>query len=292
MMPDRPEARVSLEDLLRLKRAERPAPEFWARFEQELRVKQLAAIVEKKPWWQVNLKGSLPKVFGRFSRLPIPLGATAVLALTFVIVRESQSVSSLRHSQTVDTITPALPGGVNDPYVDSFALGTTDRTSVDVAEPATSVAVEAPEARVSAGAPVLSGPQSVRATHPWMGDTVASVGGESVELSPSARSIAANLAAAQDADPALGQMLDARLGFESRVSNGPATEPLSQVTSPTESRRARLAAYVTAASLSYGDGSASADRVRGRSSNRINERELYDGVSRLGVGGDRLTLKF
>ena len=36
---------VSLEDLLRLKRAERPAPEFWVQFERELRAKQLAALV-------------------------------------------------------------------------------------------------------------------------------------------------------------------------------------------------------------------------------------------------------
>ena len=43
--------KVSLGELLRLKRAERPEPEFWARFEQDLRAKHLAAIVEKRPWW-------------------------------------------------------------------------------------------------------------------------------------------------------------------------------------------------------------------------------------------------
>lgn len=289
MMPDRPEARISLEDLLRLKRAERPAPEFWTRFEQELRVKQLAAIVEKKPWWQFN--GGFPKVLGRFSRLPVPLGATAVLALTFVIVRESQTVSSLRSPQTVDTMVSALPGSVSDPYADHFVRGSTDSASAQSAPVVSPDVAELSEVRVDAGSPAVAEGQSVRATHPWMGDSVAVSGLDANELSPSARSIAANLAAAQDADPALAQVLDARLGFDARASS-PTTEPLSQVTSPTESRRARLAAYVTAASLSYGDGSASADRVRGRISNRINERELYDGVTRLGVGGDRLTLKF
>ena len=34
---------VTLEDLLRLKRAERPAAEFWVRFDRELRAKQEAA---------------------------------------------------------------------------------------------------------------------------------------------------------------------------------------------------------------------------------------------------------
>ena len=43
---------VSVEDLLRLKRAERPPDSFWADFDRQLRAKQLAALVEKRPWWQ------------------------------------------------------------------------------------------------------------------------------------------------------------------------------------------------------------------------------------------------
>ena len=38
---------VSLEDLLRLKRAERPPESYWADFDRQLRAKQLAALVEK-----------------------------------------------------------------------------------------------------------------------------------------------------------------------------------------------------------------------------------------------------
>ena len=78
---------VSLEDLLRLKRAERPAPEFWTQFERELRAKQLAALVTKRPWWQ-----TLPaRALAGLSRYHLPLGATAVLALTFLSVREYQT---------------------------------------------------------------------------------------------------------------------------------------------------------------------------------------------------------
>ena len=43
---------VSLEDLLRLKRAERPPAEFWQDFDRQLRAKQLAALVQSRPWWQ------------------------------------------------------------------------------------------------------------------------------------------------------------------------------------------------------------------------------------------------
>ena len=44
-------SKVTIEDLLRLKRAERPGPEFWVNFEQELRQKQLTALVQKRRWW-------------------------------------------------------------------------------------------------------------------------------------------------------------------------------------------------------------------------------------------------
>lgn len=41
----------TIEDLLRLKRAERPDDAFWHEFDAGLRRKQLAAIVEPRPWW-------------------------------------------------------------------------------------------------------------------------------------------------------------------------------------------------------------------------------------------------
>ena len=43
---------ITLEDIIRLKRAERPPPQFWAQFDRELRAKQLAALMEKRPWWR------------------------------------------------------------------------------------------------------------------------------------------------------------------------------------------------------------------------------------------------
>jgi hypothetical protein len=75
--------KVSLEELLRLKRAERPDPEFWSRFEQDLRAKQLAAIVEPRPWW-IALR--LPQAARALARFQVPAGAAAVIALSFVVV--------------------------------------------------------------------------------------------------------------------------------------------------------------------------------------------------------------
>ena len=77
----RPQPKVSLEDLLRLKRAERPEPEFWAKFEDQLRRKQLAAIVDKRPWWRRLSAASI-------ARISVPVGATAVVAFTLVTVAD------------------------------------------------------------------------------------------------------------------------------------------------------------------------------------------------------------
>ena len=75
-------SRVTVEDLLHMKRTERPPPEFWAGFERELRQKQLAALVERKPWWH-----GTAAIFNRFAWLRLPVGATAVLAVTLVSIR-------------------------------------------------------------------------------------------------------------------------------------------------------------------------------------------------------------
>src|SRR2546423_14245188 len=69
---------VEIEDLLRLKRVERPPAEFWNEFDRALRAKQLAALVGRRPWWQ-----TLPRVLAGWRRAGIPIGATAVAALTF-----------------------------------------------------------------------------------------------------------------------------------------------------------------------------------------------------------------
>jgi hypothetical protein len=48
--PHNPPPKVTLEELLQLKRHERPAPEFWPRFEGELRSKMLRSFVQPEPW--------------------------------------------------------------------------------------------------------------------------------------------------------------------------------------------------------------------------------------------------
>lgn len=74
----------SLEDLLRLKRAERPSPEFWTRFDSELRQKQLSALMERRAWWQVWPQQLLQ------GRALMPASAAAMLAVAVVSFRLAQ----------------------------------------------------------------------------------------------------------------------------------------------------------------------------------------------------------
>jgi len=82
-----------VEDLLQVKRAERPPPEFWARFERELRQKQLAALVERRSWWH-----GPAAAFTHLGWLRLPVGAMAVLAVTVVSVRQYSPSSRTRGS--------------------------------------------------------------------------------------------------------------------------------------------------------------------------------------------------
>jgi hypothetical protein len=72
------EKKMTIEDLLRLKRAERPPTEFWAKFESEMRAKQLAAIVVRRPWWD-----RATPLLAFVNRRHLSFGAVAALALTW-----------------------------------------------------------------------------------------------------------------------------------------------------------------------------------------------------------------
>jgi hypothetical protein len=72
------EQKITVEDLIRLKRAERPPAEFWATFEAEIRAKQLSAIVSRRPWWS-----SFSRVFAVVNRHQLSFGSAAAVALAF-----------------------------------------------------------------------------------------------------------------------------------------------------------------------------------------------------------------
>lgn len=268
MSEHRPDRKITLEDLLRVKRAERPPADFWTQFERELRTRQLAAAVEKKRWWF-----ALPKAFAGLSRYQMPVGAAAVFVVTFLALREYREPG-------VETAIPSA----------SFTApaNLTQHRAVEDAERILELAVVeiAPEQTlrtVPAASAPLPTENNVSSMLPWTEGLIT----ERVErqLSPSERSIAANLAAAE---PELTRLLGGRstaIDLDQSVQR----EPLAELPTPRDQRRQRLFAYdpqlVSYSSMNQAEAP---ERV----ASRLDESELYDSVRRLSGGGDRLTLKF
>ena len=68
---------VKVEELLRLKRAERPGEVFWNTFDRELHQRMLQTLVKKDPWYVQVLRG----VSGRIAQTAAVGAAAAFLAL-------------------------------------------------------------------------------------------------------------------------------------------------------------------------------------------------------------------
>jgi hypothetical protein len=210
------------------------------------------------------------RAFAGFSRYHLPLGATAVLAITFLSVREYQTVTP------EGVVLPVLGGEVFE-------------TSASSAGSAATVAGPAEGAFLGGEVkPVAVASESAPSVSREVDDSVR-------EASPSARSIANNFAAVQSAESPFGgrSFLGSTVhGFESRAmpARQPVVDPLAQMKAPSDVRRARYLG--TALPASVGVKTATA-RSSERLASRIADERLYEtGPSRLGVGGDRLMVKF
>jgi hypothetical protein len=279
---------VTLEDILRLKRNERPPAEFWTQFDRELRAKQLAALVEKRPWWRTI---SLPRVFAGVRRFHLPLGAAAVLAVTVLSVREYHGPKSAAVARPV----PGPSSGVAE---------VVPTAGVAVAGPATravefvraEAAVPSPGAD-EPGAPDNAGPAlSSEATPsgnfaqmlPLVG-VAASPEESAVASSPSARLIAENFAALQADEPFVArQWQSPARGFETRVlpARAKPVEPLSQMKIPSGSRRSNLIASATLAATT------APVLASDRSARGLSDERLYETISRVNARGAGMLVKF
>ncbi len=307
-------SKPSLEALLRLKRAERPDDAFWSDFEIGMRQKQLAAIIEPKPWW---LGASL--VLRRFS-LPavvVTSGAAALLAL--MVVRSGSpvaepgfttaSVSSLSSvgdeiagSESLSlALSPAALSVAVDPLKEvapvvakveaPVLLAAVEPVASDAAVESSSQALESESsiwmvASADLSEPVVDGvsilpePFEVAARNfanaSWQNERVAVQGEDFVDLT-----------AIQDA---------ASFAFNSSVigklNEAPAESVIPAAVAPASgSRFERLLANDTSKVAATSSGTL--EQVRDRVLHHLaRDEELYASVSRLGVGGDRLSLRF
>lgn len=267
-------SKVTIEALLHLKRSERPSADFWSNFERELRQKQLSALVEKRAWWH-----DLPQFFPR--RVYLPIGAAAILTFTLVSVSRYSAVP-VAETQSSAASVPA-PTFSNMNVVESRSMVSSESPSVS------SPLVNRAEPKISA------------VEH---SSTVAAVGVSSdarSELSrdsdlleqdsPSARSIAANFARLEQSDPDLvSSVLGSRLSSRARVQSSPAPTVELASLQLNGGRRTRLVARYN--DRNFNGEPVASDSVREKLARRLDDSDFNDHFSRIGLNGDKVSLKF
>jgi hypothetical protein len=264
-----PRSRVTIEDLLRLKRAERPDPEFWNKFEAELRQKQLAALVERRRWWQ-----SLPQVFVR--RAYVPIGAAAVLTISLVSVRTftpTELVPQEEIHPLQSRVVATAPSAAIAPTVEQVLQASSGQLA-EVAEPEQAAAVQLSEKMPAQTGDLV--PWSARPSD-----------------SPSARSIARNLASLEQTEPELvNSLLPTRVTDVASAQQAAlnVAEIAAVSTAASASRRTRLLAAM--GDRQFTPDPAAPEVVRERLARRLGDTELTGGWTRVGVKADRVSLKF
>lgn len=257
---------VALEDLLRLKRAERPPEAFWADFDRGLREKQLAALLRSRPWWQRWADGGFWPAWGR---LAFPLGAAGLIAGFFLLPRtggENTAAAGLAGlteppSSEVALVVPVVQAAAPDRFVPAPEVAPAGVEPVALAVAAAAVVAPASSVPEAAPAPALVAMDSFPMT--WA-------------------------AAGRVETVAAGSLLGASSRFEARAPNARSVvEPLQQMVPPGERRGARiLTAMVSMAAVEGGP------RATDRVASRLSEQRLYDQIERFGARGAGVNVRF
>jgi len=291
MKPDNDQPKVTLEQLLRVKRAEKPSPEFWAQFERELHVKQLAAIVEPRPWWAPFIR-----VGTRLARYQMPVGAAAVVALALLTVRQydmatRQAEAPLSPSQVAaEQAEPrglllAASGSPAETTQNAGAAGANagaDPSEMSHARRAEAVASH----NLGAGAMLGGAASALRE------DTSE----EAASVSVAAQMVAANLEVVRISEPDLVPLLDLALASQqaqgAQVTEVVARDPLSQAGSEAAQRRSnRLLGSALPATATVVASAASGSSTL-RLNRSISEERIYDSMRRGGLSAERVPIKF
>jgi hypothetical protein len=256
--------KVTLEDLIQLKRAERPPAEFWPEFERTLRAKQLAAIVETRPWWRGwTARKALVRVC-------VPLGATALVAMTFGSFRGiGEKTASGKLASNVVAVQPPLAMG------DSVsAQGNKDLPTALEAVASSDLATQD---KATDNLPLIVVNQTTGTTPVYSTEQM----------------LASSTATVKAAGQAIAQLVGLADSSNLQVGNArtAVVEPLTQVATPRDNRRTRLLAYSVSYDPHAADGS-DAVRSRERITHRLSDDAVYDSITRLGLSGDRVSIKF
>jgi hypothetical protein len=275
-------ARVTLENLIRFKRNEQPPAEFWQQFDRELRAKQLAAIVAKRPWWTPFARYS-----GVISRYPVPLGAVAACAIAFAGFYEYRvhgpAGPSVSGAQSIEASLPK----------DASVANSESLPAAPVASEANSeLAMESGDRAVAKVVVFHDGAKREAASPRMDSRALAFDAGSETTVAPSEQWIAANLAVAQAAEPEVVRNL---LGLSTSLDDRmiptvrERAEPLEQMSPPSSERRSRLLGGVVPALATYG-GDVPAP-VSDRFVKELSDDRLYESVSRYSEGADHISIK-
>ncbi len=262
---------------MRLKKIERPAADFWVTFERELRQKQLSALVEKRSSWR-----DISRFFAR--RAYLPIGATAILAFTLVSVKFYTPAAVV---QSVEPV-PAPVASVNT-EIPTVAVASSEVPYVSpaVSSPLVNRADQSVVINDSATARPSSQPAAESAA-----DSMQSHFVPALDNSPSARSIAANYARLEQSEPELiSSVLRTRLSTPARVqtaSSAPVVE-LASLQTISSKRTRLLARYNERQPMAE---LVASDAVRERVSRRLGDSDFSDHFNRVGLNGDKVSLKF
>lgn len=282
-MSDRPSTdrpQIALEDLLRLKKAERPTSAFWAGFERELRQKQLAALVERKTWWH-----GLAAAFGGLGRLQLPASGAAVLAVTFISINYYQTGANDFEPPAIDR--PASIGAVKS--ADRFRDAATTAANAAAVEK-TEKAERQPDQDASDAAPATKAPKPASGQEPVM-DRTGTKDWEASDLTPSARFIAANLASVAGIAPDLVEAGVRAPGFEERaLSSLHARHAVEMLPTAADAYRSRLPVAVLLEG-SYAPEPTAPEHAKKRTIRYLTEDGLDRKISRWVPHGDRFSIK-
>ncbi len=264
------ERKITIEGLLRLKRAEHPAPEFWARFESEMRAKQLAAIVVRRPWWN-----GVPRVFALVYRNHLPFSAAAALALTWMGVHYIGGTSPAVRTAPAKAAEPAAVANVPAPaaQVAARALLTPETPVTDARD------VSAPKPPLAASnvshltqAPAAAQPESISAMPFADGNSISIADFRATGSDLSKRDV-------------FGSDREFEASFAS--ARQPVAEPLARV-DPAGERLERLLAPALPAFSSTNSRLLAGDRMKQRAS----DDRIYESMDRYGTGAMSLEFRF
>jgi hypothetical protein len=280
-----------VDDLLRLKRAERPPAEFWERFEQELRQKQLAALVERRSWWHAGIAA-----FGRHRWMRLPIGATAVLVVTLVSVRHYSSSNRYREEPIDVAVRAKSVLAVQAPAISAELRRPDAVVRPAAALHAVMAGAEAPTKRpdVNLAATNASWPAPQQIAE--LVQRVAGLDGAvaSSEPKPLGGSLAIQFGSPGDADLALVDAVHP-VGFEDRsistLRPRHVAEALPTAVAVTEQRRSHLLAALGSAGV-YAPEAVAPERAT-RSVIRYLAEDGWDrSMSRLQAEADHLSIRF